>query len=93
MRLLALLMAALLCLPVSAKIHRSQSARHAFVRDHACPSTHENRLPCPGYVIDHIQALCVGGVDDPINMQWQTTKAAKDKDRWECKAGWETHLK
>jgi hypothetical protein len=24
-----------------------------------------------------------GGADDPSNMQWQTTGAAKAKDRWE----------
>jgi hypothetical protein len=35
------------------------------------------------YVVDHIKALACGGADDPRNMQWQTTAAAKQKDRWE----------
>ena len=34
------------------------------------------------YVVDHIKALACGGTDDPRNMQWQTTAAAKQKDRW-----------
>lgn len=38
---------------------------------------------CPGYIIDHIQALKHGGVDSPSNMQWQTKAAAKAKDKWE----------
>ena len=37
----------------------------------------------PGYVIDHIVPLALGGADTPANMQWQTTQAAKEKDRWE----------
>jgi len=35
------------------------------------------------YVVDYIKALACGGADDPRNMQWQTTAAAKQKDRWE----------
>ena len=35
------------------------------------------------YVVDHIKALACGRADDPRNMQWQTTAAAKQKDRWE----------
>ena len=38
---------------------------------------------CPGYVVDHIVPLKRGGADAPGNMQWQTTGAAKEKDRWE----------
>jgi len=38
---------------------------------------------CPGWVIDHKQALKHGGADEPYNMQWQTEAAAKDKDKWE----------
>jgi len=65
--------------------HRSNKARHAFALGHACPSTGLNRLPCPGYVIDHIQPLCAGGADDPVNMQWQTIADAKAKDKLERK--------
>jgi hypothetical protein len=38
---------------------------------------------CPGYVVDHKQALKRGGADRPDNMQWQTTAEAKAKDRME----------
>ncbi len=31
-------------------------------------------------VVDHIKAQACGGADDPHNMQWQTTAAAKQKD-------------
>jgi hypothetical protein len=36
-------------------------------------------------VIDHVQPLASGGADSPSNMQWQTTAAAKEKDKWERK--------
>lgn len=68
-----------------AKTKRSTTARHEFVRQHACPATGRHRLPCPGYVIDHTKALACGGVDAPENMQWQTVADAKAKDRWERK--------
>lgn len=37
----------------------------------------------PGWVVDHICALACGGIDDPSNMQYQTTKDGKIKDKWE----------
>ena len=47
---------------------------------------------CPGYVIDHVKALKHGGADEPGNMQWQTTAAAKAKDKIEqiTKEQWAT---
>jgi hypothetical protein len=71
---------------------RSATAKAAFKRGHPCPSTGQRRGACPGYVIDHKQALCVGGEDAPRNMAWMTVAAAKAKDRWECKPGWEIKL-
>jgi predicted phage terminase large subunit-like protein len=65
------------------KTPRSSSARTAFVHLKACPSTGANKLPCPGYVIDHIIPLACAGADRPENMQWQTKAEAKEKDRWE----------
>jgi hypothetical protein len=38
-----------------------------------------------GYVVDHIKPLACGGKDEPSNMQWQTTAAAKVKDKTERK--------
>lgn len=64
-------------------IKRSSSARSQFKHSHACPSTGKTSGRCPGYIIDHVQALKHGGADSPSNMQWQTKEAAKAKDKWE----------
>jgi hypothetical protein len=34
----------------------------------------------PGWIVDHIKPLCLGGADESKNMQWQTQQAAKIKD-------------
>lgn len=66
-----------------ARTLRNSAQRAAFIRDHPCPATGRNRGPCPGYVVDHIEPLCADGPDNPGNMQWQTVKEAKEKDRKE----------
>jgi hypothetical protein len=77
---------AVLSLPdAEAKYARSPAARAEFVRTHPCPTTGMRRGACPGYVVDHIVALCDGGLDDPSNMQWQEYKESKIKDKTECK--------
>jgi hypothetical protein len=76
---------AMATLPADARVKRSHVPIHAFVKTHACPSTGRNRLPCPGYVIDHIQALACGGPDAASNLQWQTIAEGKAKDKWERK--------
>jgi hypothetical protein len=65
------------------RIERSSAARTSFERSHPCPATGKTSGPCPGYVIDHIRPLKRGGADAPSNMQWQTTAAAKAKDKIE----------
>lgn len=65
------------------KIKRSMKAKDGFKHSHPCPSTGKSRGACPGYVIDHIRALCAGGADAPSNMEWQTIAAGKAKDREE----------
>lgn len=65
------------------RIHRSQAAKRDFQKQNPCPSTGKTSGSCPGYIIDHVQALKRGGVDSPSNMQWQTIRAAKEKDKWE----------
>jgi hypothetical protein len=65
------------------RIYRSTQARHAFQKSNPCPATGKTKGACPGYVIDHKQALKHGGADQPSNMQWQTTAEAKAKDRVE----------
>lgn len=59
---------------------RSSAAKAAFTRIYPCPATGKPRGACPGYVVDHIEPLCAGGADDPLNMQWQTVADAKQKD-------------
>ena len=53
------------------------------MRQHPCASTGKASGCCPGYVVDHVHALECGGADAPSSMQWQTTAAAKGKDRTE----------
>ena len=65
------------------KTARSMKAKDDFKHSHPCPSTGRKSGACPGYVIDHVQPLKRGGADAPGNMQWQTTAAAKAKDRTE----------
>ena len=79
--------------PADARIKRSQSAKVEFKAEHPCPSTGRRKGPCKGYVIDHHVALCVGGPDTPANMRWMAVEAAKAKDRWECRPGWEERLR
>jgi hypothetical protein len=64
---------------------RDPYQRAAFAKAHPCPATGKARGACPGYVVDHIKPLCAGGVDRPSNMQWQTVKEAKIKDRLEAR--------
>jgi len=71
---------------------RSAWAKHEFQREHPCPLTGRQTGKCPGYVIDHRIALCVGGKDDPTNMRWQTFDQSILKDRWECRRGWQKKL-
>ena len=63
--------------------HRSLEAKHEFKYSNPCPSTGKRSGACPGYVIDHVQALKHGGADRPSNMQWQTNAAARAKDKVE----------
>jgi len=65
------------------KIKRSKAARAEFMRSHPCPSTGKTSGACPGYVVDHVNALECGGADSPLNMQWQTIADGKAKDKTE----------
>jgi hypothetical protein len=65
------------------KIARSEKAKDDFKKSHRCPSTGKTSGSCPGYVIDHVKPLKRGGADSSSNMQWQTTQAAKAKDKTE----------
>lgn len=81
----ALILTAALATSAHAEYARSKKALRAFVKQQACPATGLHRLPCKGYVIDHIKPLACGGADATENMQWQTREDAKAKDKWERK--------
>lgn len=78
---------------VQARTHRDPTAVREFRHIHPCPSTGRTTGPCPGYVVDHRVALCVGGADAPFNMRWQSFNQSILKDKWECKIGWEIRLR
>lgn len=60
---------------------RSQSARAEFQRSTPCPANGLRRGACPGWQVDHIQALKCGGRDAPDNMQWLTVESHREKTR------------
>jgi hypothetical protein len=59
------------------KIKRSTKAKDDFKKETGYPHGR------PGYVIDHVIPLSIGGRDAPSNMQWQTKADAQAKDRTE----------
>ena len=85
--LAALLMLPLLCQAIerdpNGRIHRSARAVAEFRHQTICPSTGKRTRKCPGYVVDHVDPLCDGGADNPLNMQYQTIAEGKAKDKIE----------
>ena len=69
--------------PLAAREYRSSAVKREFQREHPCPSTGKTTGACPGYRKDHIKALGCGGPDAVLNLQWQTIRDARAKDRWE----------
>lgn len=68
----------LLLLPITSEAScRSAATKHHFDVEQGYPHGRK------GYVVDHICALACGGIDDPKNMQYQTYKDGKLKDKWE----------
>jgi hypothetical protein len=68
-----------------ARDHRSAAVMRELQLIHPCPATGLTSGPCPGYVKDHIIPLACGGPDAPSNMQWQTIRKARAKDKWKAK--------
>lgn len=69
--------------PSEAQPMRSYHTIKQFKLNNPCPANGRYKGRCEGYIIDHIKPLACGGLDSPKNMQWQTAKAAKAKDKWE----------
>lgn len=73
---------------VDARVLRSPAEVSAFRRLNPCPPTGLARGACPGYHVDHIIALCAGGLDAVVNMQWLTVEDHRFKtlvDVRECR--------
>lgn len=64
---------------------RSPTLRAEFQRLNPCPATGKPRGACPGYQVDHREALICGGRDDLGNLQWLTVAEHKAKTRVEVK--------
>ncbi|MBL8362952.1 MAG: HNH endonuclease [Rubrivivax sp.] len=64
---------------------RSRALRAEFQRTNPCPSTGARRGACPGYEVDHREALICGGRDELANLQWLTVEEQRAKTRVEVK--------
>lgn len=65
------------------RIKRSRATIHEFRQGHPCPATGKSLGRCPGYEIDHIIPLKLGGCDLVDNMQWLTIQDHKKKSAGE----------
>lgn len=73
------------CAVAAAASERSRTLRAEFMRLHPCPSTGQPRGACPGWQVDHVEALVCGGRDELANLQWLTVEAHRQKTRVEVK--------
>ena len=64
---------------------RSPTVRAEFMRSNPCPITGKTRGACPGYQVDHREALICGGRDEVSNLQWLSVPEHKAKTRVEVK--------
>jgi hypothetical protein len=66
-------------------LDRSRVVRAEFVRQNPCPATGATRGACPGFQVDHREALICGGTDELPNLQWLSVEEHKAKTRVEVK--------
>lgn len=69
---------------------RSADVVAAFKNIHPCPVTGLSTGACPGWAVDHVIPLAVGGCDAVSNLQWlpneiKSCAGTVCKDRWERK--------
>lgn len=69
----------------AAAVERSRTLRAEFMRANPCPANGQTRGACPGYQVDHREALICGGKDEIANLQWLTIAEHKEKTRVEVK--------
>lgn len=73
---------------LNGRIVRSSEVVRAFRAVHPCPVTNQTKGACPGWNIDHVIPLAVGGCDAVANLQWLPVEIKRCpglicKDRWE----------
>lgn len=76
---------ALAVVSTASAIERSRSVVAEFRKANPCPSTGRTRGRCPGYQVDHREALVCGGRDSVDNLQWLSIEEHKAKTRVEVK--------
>jgi hypothetical protein len=71
-------------------IYRSAAQVRKFHLATVCPATHAKTLSCPGFIVDHKNALACARteeqrtlLDHPWNMQYQSKAQSEAKDRVE----------
>jgi hypothetical protein len=70
---------------LAAAADRSPAVRAEFRKLHPCPATGKQTGACPGWQIDHREALVCGGRDELANLQWLPVAEHREKTRAEVK--------
>lgn len=60
---------------------RSKAVRAEFMRQNPCPANGATKGPCPGYQVDHLTPLCIGGKDELGNLRWLSIEDHKRKTK------------
>ena len=81
MRWLFILIAASLFAVATSADARSAKAVRIFKYHNPCPANDKRQGACPGWEVDHIKPLCLGGEDKADNMQWLTVAQHRAKTR------------
>ena len=82
-QLCAIFLAACATTQPTTVIQRDPAQVRTFRKDHPCPATGKTDGACPGWIIDHVYSLCLGGPDIPENMAWQAYDESLVKDKYE----------
>jgi hypothetical protein len=82
----ALILAICLALSASAlAAPRSQAVKAEFRKLNTCPATGKKTGACPGWHVDHREALVCGGRDELANLQWLPVAEHREKTKVEVK--------
>lgn len=69
--------------PATAK--RSPATKAEFRKLNPCPATGKKTGACPGWQVDHKEALVCGGRDELANLQWLPVAEHREKTKVEVK--------